>query len=191
MLALTVVAWYRVRKVSEDERFSISFSPSPRGMWSGRPIDKALSLILVLAILASVGAIAYTIAKPKPGEEFTEFYILGPGGKAEDYPSEVPVGAKAIVTGGIVNHRRNSATYVIEVLVAGTRNGEVGPVALEPGEKWEGEVGFTPQTVGVDQKVEFVLQETPQVEATPQSLHLWVNVAGRQGPAPLTRESLV
>ena len=34
----------------------------------------------------------YVIVTPKEGEKFTEFYVLGSGGKAEDYPTNLKVG---------------------------------------------------------------------------------------------------
>lgn len=43
---------------------------------------------LIVAILGAIGALGYVIATPKSGPGFTEFYILGLGGKAEKYPSE-------------------------------------------------------------------------------------------------------
>jgi len=36
--------------------------------------------------------IVYVIVTPKQGEKFTEFYILGPEGMADDYPTDLAVG---------------------------------------------------------------------------------------------------
>jgi uncharacterized membrane protein len=55
--------------------------------WEGSRLNKALTVILVVAILGSIGTLIYTIAFPKVGERFSEFYILGLNGKAEQYPS--------------------------------------------------------------------------------------------------------
>jgi uncharacterized membrane protein len=176
LLVLSAISWARERKIPEAERYSISFRPSLGSVWSGRPLDKALSVVLAVAILASLGAVAYTIAKPKPGEEFTEFYILGPGGKAEGYPSEVRIGEEASVTGGITNHFRTRVSYRIAVTVAGTPVTEFGPIELEPKGKWEGQVSFVPTTAGAAQKVEFLLYQTPAADNTTRSLHVWVDV---------------
>ncbi len=176
LLLLSAVAWLRARRLPVEQRFSVSFSLGMKGLWGGHPIDKALSVLLILAILGAIGAIAYTIAKPKAGEEFTEFYLLGPGGKAEDYPSQMGVGKTVSVTCGIVSHLRQPTAYTIEVNVAGTPAGDVGPIELGPGEKWEGNVSFSSQTAGTGQKVEFTLVESPQVDASPLTLHLWVDV---------------
>ena len=44
----------------------------------------------IAVIVAAIGTLIYVISTPKVGEKFTEFYILGEGGKAEGYP--VPPG---------------------------------------------------------------------------------------------------
>lgn len=54
-------------------------------------LDRALSIVLVLSVLAAIGTTAYVIAVPKEGEHFSEFYILGAEGKAADYPTSFPL----------------------------------------------------------------------------------------------------
>jgi len=78
-------------------------------------LDKALSVILVLAILSSVVALGYVVAVPKEGEHFTEFYLLGPGGKADDYPNNLTVNEVASVIVGIANHEYRTVDYSVEV----------------------------------------------------------------------------
>ena len=69
----------------------------------------------MLAITLTV----YVIAVPKEGEKFTEFYILGPGGKTEDYPTNLAVGEEGKVIIGVVNHEYAPATYELEVWFGG------------------------------------------------------------------------
>ena len=78
-------------------------------------LDKALTVILVIAIISSIATLAYVITHPKPGEKFTEFYILGPNGKAADYPTKLFVGENATVILGIANHEYRNVTYYVEV----------------------------------------------------------------------------
>jgi len=77
-------------------------------------LDKALSVILVLSILSSVFALGYVIAFPRQGESFTEFYVLGPEGRASDYP-EPAVGEEGTVILGLVNHEHQVMNYTILV----------------------------------------------------------------------------
>ncbi len=78
-------------------------------------VEKVLSVVLILAIIIAVGALVYVVATPKQGERFTEFYILGPNGKAEGYPMELRVGEKASVIVGIANHEHRTINYIVEV----------------------------------------------------------------------------
>ena len=78
-------------------------------------LDKALTVILIIAIVASIGTLVYVVTHPKPGEAFTEFYILGPKGKAADYPTELFVNETGKVIIGIVNHEHRNVTYYVEI----------------------------------------------------------------------------
>ena len=175
ILAMSVIAWLRRSKLPPGERFSISFNLD-FSAWAGSSrLDKVLSIVLVAAIVAAIGTLVYVIATPKVGERFTEFYILGLGGKAENYPREVVVGEEAKVILGIVNREHEEVNYRVEVVIDGVRNKEIGPVVLAHKEKWEQKIGFTPIKIGENQKVEFLLykhrEDTPYLR-----LHLWINV---------------
>ena len=93
-------------------------------------LDKGLSIVLILAILAALGTLGDVIATPKVGERFTEFYILGLEGEAEGYPKELVVGEEAKVIVGIVNREQEDMSYWVEVIVDGITNQEIGPVAV-------------------------------------------------------------
>ena len=73
--------------------------------------DKALSISLVVAILAALGGIIYFAVTPQQNEKFTEFYILGSQGEAENYPEQVAPGANVDVIIGVVNHENQPTTY--------------------------------------------------------------------------------
>ncbi len=80
-----------------------------------RGLDKALSVILALSILSSVVALAYVIAFPREGESFTEFYVLGPDGKASGYPSDLYYTENATVILGLANHEHRAVNYTIVI----------------------------------------------------------------------------
>ncbi len=102
-----------------------------------RWLDLSLNVLLALAILAAIGAIVYTVTAPKTGEKFTEFYILGLEGKAENYPRELKLGEDAGVILGIVNREYEPANYKYAISIDGDTIAEYGPIALENEEKWE------------------------------------------------------
>lgn len=140
-------------------------------------LDKALSIALVVAILAALGGIVYFAATPQPNEKFTEFYILGPQGKAENYPRQVIAGDDVDVIIGVVNHEYQPATYRVEITINGVRNKEVDIGTLAHEQKWEQEVSFVAQTPGDKQRVEFWLYKDNEVEPYLQDpLRLYIDV---------------
>ncbi|WP_297465082.1 DUF1616 domain-containing protein, partial [Thermococcus sp.] len=82
---------------------------------SSSRLDKALTVILIIAIITSIGTLGYVITHPRQGEHFTEFYILGPDGKADNYPTELRVGQNGTVIIGIVNHEGRNVTYYVQI----------------------------------------------------------------------------
>ena len=175
ILATSLIAWYRRHRLAGADRFTISLDMN-LAPWKGQGfVDKILSVILIVAILGAFGTLVYVIAAPKIGERFTEFYILGPEGKAEGYTKELVVGEEAKVIVGIINQEHETVSYRVEVTIDGARYDEIGPVVLHHEDRWEREVGFMPVQIGGSQKVEFLLYKQGQSEAYRRT-HLWVDV---------------
>ncbi|MBA7692249.1 hypothetical protein ES703_100812 [subsurface metagenome] len=120
--------------------------------------------------------LGYTIAAPKTGERFTEFYILGLGGKAMDYPQQIKVGEEGKVIVGIINHQQEATGYWIEVRIDGVKYNETAPILLDNDEQWEGLVGFAADSPGDNKKVEFLLYRNNDTTPHLEPLHIWVNV---------------
>lgn len=173
---MSVIAWLRRRKLVEEERFSIRFHLRLPG-WGGSAWDKVLSIILVLAILGALGVTGYVIATPKVAERYTQFYILGPEGKAASYPRDLKVGKESRIMVCIVNHEYEAVSYRVEARINGVKNNEIEPIVLEHNEKWEGEISFVADVAGENQKVEFLLYKNEEAEPCLEPLRLWINVA--------------
>jgi uncharacterized membrane protein len=97
------------------------------------------------------------LLKPPVAERFSELYILGAGGKLWDYPRELLLGESATVTLGIGNYEGRETRYRIQVKAGGELAGEVGPVEIAPGDKWEEKITVQPLRTGLAQKVEALL----------------------------------
>lgn len=139
------------------------------GDWR-KPLTGILLVLLVLAITSTI----YIILNPKPGEAFTEFYVLGPGGEAADYPTNMSTDEEGIVILGIVNHEHETTSYHVIAELQGERIWEE-QVTLQDKEEWQREFNFTPKETGDHQKLEFKLYKDNTNE-TPMTLHLWINV---------------
>jgi len=172
VIITSAIALVRRRGLAAEEgpAFSITFS------WSGwirqGLIEKVLSVALVVAVAGTIGAIAYAVATPME-EKFTEFYVLGPDGKAEGYPENLVAGQAADVIIGVFNHEYGAVNYELEIVMDGTRVADPTRIALKHGERWEQGVSFVPAEAGQQKKVEFWLYKD---EAPYRSLYLPVNV---------------
>jgi uncharacterized membrane protein len=135
----------------------------------------ALSVILGLIVLGAAVAVGLAEASP-PRETFTEFYLLGPGGKAAGYPAESVVGNELTVTAGIVSHEREVTAYRIDVEAGGPVIASAGPIVLAPQEKHESPLAFTMDTPGSRRKVTFLLYREGDDTAY-RSVYLRIDVA--------------
>jgi uncharacterized membrane protein len=206
ILIASIIAWYRRTTYLPAERFKVELRPKMPALFKAdNTFDRVLIIVLILAILGATGTLAYTVAKPKVGERFTEFYLLGIDGKADRYPklftyngrrvtsvtyeegdSEVVVSETyGRIVLAIVNREHHKETYRVEVLCNGQRLSlrignarvdELGPIVLQHGEKWEQEIGLAPTGLGDGQKIEFLLYMNDRLYFEEgKALHLWVD----------------
>jgi uncharacterized membrane protein len=151
-----------------------------RGWWSGlnrRRRWACLAGLLGSGVLVWIGSGLPGLVAQMPA---TEFYVLGAGGLAEDYPREAVVGVETQVQLGIYNHSGNPVAYRVEVRAGNSLLGRLNNIQLPAGHLWEQPLRFKPDRAGDDQRVDIVLFRG--AETTPhRHLQLWINV---QEPQP-------
>jgi uncharacterized membrane protein len=173
------------------------------GILRGSKLNKTLNIIMIIAVLGIIGTLIYAIAKPKIGEKFTDFYILGINGQAADYPTDFTFNSDMQVISvqygqdtvaipekwgqlvvGIVNHEQQHAIYTVmmqidgtpvKILYQGDSVQNLGPIDLASGEQWMHELDIVPQHTGNNQEVELFLYKDGGTKAY-LNLHLWINV---------------
>jgi len=172
------VAAYRRLTLPSDEAMGIPLNLAlPK--WSRvRLADRLLWPLLVLA-LVGLGVGTYFLASSSTGsEELTQFYVLGPSGKAEEYPRTVDVGDKFTLILGVVNHEGEEASYQVQAKMAGRLVVSLGSLQLANNEKWERPLVLTATQPGSNLKLEFVLYKGDS-DAPYRTLHLWLDVDGQ------------
>lgn len=180
---MSALAVFRRNRLAPEERFQIEINLEGLKPKEMSRLDKALSVALAAAIIFALGSIYYVVTTPKAGEKFTEFYILGPGGKAEGYPREMRRGEEKEVILGVVNHEYRPVTYRVEVRADGRVIRQLAPYGLDHEEKREetvrfavgGEAGTGAPQPRENIKVEFLLFREEDSEPY-RSLHIWVNI---------------
>jgi len=179
-LAMLMIAYLRRSKLSEEERFKVPFSYMYSSLKSEifsskKGVDRILTIILILSILASIITLVYVIATPKQGEKFTEFYILeimekrtatNPDGSWKD--------SSAIV--GITNQEYMLTNYTLNISLENQTLKTI-QVNLMHNSTWEEKVLITPEKTGDNLKLEFLLYKDNNFTAPYRDLHLWVNVS--------------
>lgn len=181
-VAMAAAAHLRRLNLPIDDRFSVQFK---NGLNSFRKeiaaeeksrLDRALTVILVITIIISISALIYVVVTPKQGEKFTEFYILGLGGKAYDYPTNVTVGNKSTVIVGVVNHEYAEVNYTMQLRL---NNSTIlsQELTLQDNQTWEKPERYALEKPGYNQKLEFLLYKERNFTAPYRDLHLWVNVS--------------
>ncbi|HOT03353.1 MAG TPA: DUF1616 domain-containing protein [Methanolinea sp.] len=204
-LCMAVSAQVRRAGLPRSERFEVPF----REMWTAfraeffpsesSRIDRALSAILLIAIVAAVATTVYVVVVPKEGEKFTEFYILGKEGKAADYPTDLRAGQAESVIIGVGNHEYRNVTYFVEIHLVqqefdpATNTSTVlsmeriasFPVTLVHNTTYQEQHTFSVNRTGGNQlKFLLFMDESPpdslwgaeRINQSYRDLHLWVRV---------------
>ncbi|MFW3146967.1 MAG: DUF1616 domain-containing protein [Thermoplasmatota archaeon] len=125
ILIVGSVAYVRRLRTPVPDRFGISIVLSMPGDYSRT--DRILTVGIVIMMLMSVGMLVYIIVVPREGEAFTELYILGSGGKADDYPRNFLLEEKMSMFVGIANHENRKMNYTLVLTIEGrAQNYSVG-----------------------------------------------------------------
>ncbi|MDK2917224.1 MAG: hypothetical protein PWR25_1781 [Euryarchaeota archaeon] len=126
-LVVGFIAQFRRRELPGENRFTVpvgAYLATMKEEFTGGSVsrtDRVLSIVLIAAVLVAAATTVFIIAVPKEGEKFTEFYILGPRGKAADYPTEFMSGTPQTVIIGIGNHEYRDITYTVETFAVESR----------------------------------------------------------------------
>lgn len=164
-------------------------------VWSeSSRMDKVVTVALSLSVVSAATVLLYFITVAEPGKEFTEFYILGPGGNASRYPTTLKVSEPGTVILGIANHEAASLSYTIRIDLVGVRlvyNATLGfnetvevnrttwsslNVPLTDGQNWTQSYTFRINATGL-WKVQFLLFKDEGFSSAYRELHLYVRVS--------------
>ncbi len=179
-IVLVFIAAYRREKFPKEERFCVPYNRIYEYVCNELDTTKnkkdlILIGLLVFSIAMVTGMIISVLTAPKIGERFTEFYILGPGGKAENYPFILKYQNPVTISVGIVNHEYASVNYTVQVVLGGQVITDT-LFSLNNNETLEKNITFVPDEEGTGIKLEFWLFKEDNFTAPYRELHLWVNV---------------
>ena len=187
-------AYRRRMRLPSDQRLSLTIDIGPLE-WRGRTVvDKALTIALGASVVVAGGTLAYVVLTPRPGERFTDFYVLGPAGNASGFPTALNVSEQASVILGIANHEAASADYTVRIDLVGVRivyNATAGlnltveinrttwtwiNATLSSGANWSYKYTFSIPYAGL-WKVQFLLFKAGDFSSSYRMLQFYTSVA--------------
>jgi len=116
----------------------------------------ALLCMLLIAVIVSIGLLAFIITTPIAEEGFTKFYIREPELDEEGISQELVLVENRIII-GIVNFENKATIYSIEIENDSEIVQEIGPISLNHRGQWEETIILSPREFNVDQIFEFLL----------------------------------
>jgi len=193
-LSMGYFAYIRRRRLALSDRISLSveiFRPSWRGLHTA---DKVFAIALVLSVVFAFGLVTSLLSTPRPVERFTEFYILGPGQNASNYPTNLNVTQLASIFLGVTNHEYERTNYSIDIDLVGVMisynatsgHNETVPVnltnwshfsiVLENGQTWREPYSFHIDLAGL-WEIRFLLFRGENFSAVYRTLRLGIAVS--------------
>jgi uncharacterized membrane protein len=177
--SMSIATAYRRGVLPVEERFVPSLSINMPRWAELNKLDKLMTVGLIAGIVVVGGVTAYFVSMPRVGERFTEFYVLGSGGKIENYPTNLMLGESGTVILGVVNHEYAEVTYNIVIKLDNETIGTISNITLNNEMTWEENYTFAPEKTGDNMNLEFLLFRE-DVDEPYHNLHLWVIVRPRE-----------
>jgi len=178
-LGMSVATMYRRRSLPEEARFVPTLSVKvPRWGELGRS-DRLMLTGLIGFTMISSGFTAYLISTTSPPYSFTEFFVLGPEGKFGGYSKNMTLGESGTLVLGIVNREHADVAYTVVVELENDTIGGFEDIRLVHDGRWEGNFTFTPERIGDNMRLKFILYRDGGAEPY-RSLQLFVTVKPRE-----------
>lgn len=196
----SVVAARRRFELPAAERFAPRLVVAPLGRFVRSPLtDKFLTVLVVCAVLVSMGTVGFLGTTQATGEQFTEVSLLTQTADGElyagGYPSTIVVGNSKTLFVGLENREQRTVTYTVvvvlqrvedDVAVETTEIGRFEPT-LESGQTWHQGHRIRPMELGQNFRLAYLVYTdtppaTPTVENADYDVHLWFDVVEPYGP---------
>jgi uncharacterized membrane protein len=181
IISTSIIALFLQNRLTADKQLYFTLKID-RSCWTSmNAFNKWLTVAIVIAIVIAIVGLAYIIMPAQQNEPYTEFYILGTDGKAENYPRQLLLNQPAEIILVVLNYERQPSSYRIEVKIHDTIYDTIDTGILQDGQKYEGKISITPNEPGDNQKIEFWLyMNESDVAYFDEPLYLYVDVAASE-----------
>lgn len=178
MAVLIFITIYRRKRLSEDIRFSVQYyriyDTVSNWLIPKSRIDSIFTIILIFIVTLTISMAYYTVAIPKIGERFTEFYILDSSREMNNYSTNLKLNSPAIWLVSVTNREYEPINYTMQVVldknVLTSRE-----LTLDHNQRWEKNITLIPNKEGTNEKLEFLLFKENNFTTPYRSLYLMIN----------------
>ena len=138
IVVLVIIAGIRRTRTSPDARYTLpvpEIRQTVQNEWTfrnGSKKDRILFFVSIFAIVMVVLSTALVITLPKPGEKFSEFFILGENRTADSYPRIIIPDISYPMYVGINNHEFRTVNYSVEIYLVPKPANETTVAPLQP-----------------------------------------------------------
>lgn len=195
---LLAVGTARRRATPEPHRFEVSTHRIRRSVFGAESLKSLVrNGVLAVSVVLVASTLIYAIAVPQTGQSFSQLQVLTESGSGDlvtsGYPANVTAGEAESTHVRVENHENERTTYalVVELQRVRAQGGSSTVVeeqrlaqmeqTLPPGETWEPRVEFTPELMGSDLRLTYLLYEgdvpdDPSRENAYRSVYTPINV---------------
>jgi len=208
ILAGSLAAFVRHNLLSVDQQFQAQHGEwrvaLKRALSGGNRLDKALSVVLVLAVIITVGTLTFALLAPQQGEAYTTTTLLTETSDgdlaAADLPTEFTRGDDETMGLRIENNEGAETTYTFVVELQRIDDSSGGSVSvviqeetllqrentLSPGETWTELHSVEPTLTGDNLRLAYHVYrgeppENPSSDDPFRTLYHWVDVSLSEG----------
>jgi uncharacterized membrane protein len=179
-IVLVFIAAYRLGKLHEEMQYSAQFDKIYELIYyklnTNKSIKNRISTgILIFTVVLAISMLYFVITVPKIGEKFSEFYILGPGGKANNYTTDLKYNQPADILISVINHEYRPVNYTVQVVLEKEILTDTW-FRLNHDQTWKQNISYIPDITGTDLNLEFLLFKEDNFTAPYQKLNLWVDI---------------
>ncbi|HII93394.1 MAG TPA: DUF1616 domain-containing protein [Methanosarcina sp.] len=184
-LIVLAIAYVRRNYLPADRKFEVPFKTLTLNLLLGitgkteSKTEKNLRIILILSFLILIGTGIYVVLVPQDKETYTEFYILGTNGTANNYKTDYIQGESGTYFIGITNNEYRTMDYTMEVRLENQSlplPENLQHIRLANNKTLVEPLEITPSVEGENMKLEFLLFNETEKNIPYKDLHLWINV---------------
>jgi len=158
-------------------RYRLSAAPMEERSQPSWPGARTVGLAAIALAVLSVAVTLFALVLSQTRSRYTEFYVLGPGGHVQNYPTSVQQGRQLQLSVGVTNEEARASRYHIAVRSGGVDLAVTPAFELAAGQARQQQIDFAVTTPPGVQKLQLLLYQ--QAATSPyRTLTLWVTVTG-------------